>query len=68
MPPPVTFMSIPGYTSTQGNTSMTLPCNPASQGQDAPPPRQIDGYERLIIEPEGFGYDLSILITYDYAY
>ncbi|WMV25863.1 hypothetical protein MTR67_019248 [Solanum verrucosum] len=36
---------------------MNLQHNPASQGQDPPLPRQVDDHQRLIIEPEGFGFN-----------
>ncbi|KAH0757873.1 hypothetical protein KY290_021366 [Solanum tuberosum] len=41
----------------QSYTSMTLQHNPSSQGQDPPMSRQIDDHQRLIIEPEGFGFN-----------
>jgi len=44
---------------------MNLQHNPASQGQDPPLPRQVDDHQRLIIEPEGFGYDLYIFTSYN---
>uniref|UniRef100_M1DY86 Uncharacterized protein n=1 Tax=Solanum tuberosum TaxID=4113 RepID=M1DY86_SOLTU len=57
VPSPVSFMSTSDNTITQSYTSMNLQHNPASQGQDPPLPRQVDDHQRLIIEPEGFGFN-----------
>ncbi|KAH0682975.1 hypothetical protein KY290_021567 [Solanum tuberosum] len=57
VPSPVSFMYTSDNTITQSYTSMNLQHNPASQGQDPPLPRQVDDHQRLIIEPEGFGFN-----------
>ncbi|KAG5609728.1 hypothetical protein H5410_021009, partial [Solanum commersonii] len=50
-------MSTSNYTTMQSYTSMTLQHNPASQGHEPQLPIQVDDHQRLIIEPEGFGFN-----------
>ncbi|KAH0685068.1 hypothetical protein KY290_023366, partial [Solanum tuberosum] len=57
VPSSVSFMSTSDYTTMQSYTSMTLQHNPASQGHDPQLPSQVDEHRRLIIEPEGFGFN-----------
>uniref|UniRef100_A0A3Q7G4Z5 Uncharacterized protein n=1 Tax=Solanum lycopersicum TaxID=4081 RepID=A0A3Q7G4Z5_SOLLC len=51
------FMTTSDNTIIQSYTSINQQHNPASQGQDPAFPKQVHDHQRLIIEPDGCGFN-----------